>query len=53
MGVGNCDHIGLGPPRAPIHRQARPFRSLLGIAGEVAAPTFGALYSGEWRHHYM
>jgi hypothetical protein len=25
------------------------FRSLLGIAGEVAAPTFGALYSGEWR----
>jgi hypothetical protein len=26
------------------------FRSLLGIAGEVAAPTFGALYSGEWRH---
>jgi hypothetical protein len=26
------------------------FRSLLGIAGEVAAPTFGALYSGEGRH---
>ena len=26
------------------------FRSLLGIAGEVAAPTFGALYSGEWGH---
>ena len=26
------------------------FRSLLGIAVEVAAPTFGALYSGEWRH---
>jgi len=26
------------------------FRSLLGIATEVAAPTFDALYSGEWRH---
>lgn len=26
------------------------FRSLLGIAGEVSAPTFSALYSGEWRH---
>lgn len=26
------------------------FRSLLGIAGEVDAPTFDALYSGEWRH---
>lgn len=26
------------------------FRSLLGIAGEVAAPTFDALYSGEWEH---
>jgi transposase-like protein len=26
------------------------FRSLLGIAGEVDAPTFAALYSGEWRH---
>ena len=26
------------------------FRSLLGIAVEVDASTFGALYSGEWRH---
>jgi hypothetical protein len=26
------------------------FRSLLGIAVEADAPTFGALYSGEWRH---
>jgi len=26
------------------------FRSLLGIATEVAAPTFDALYSGEWHH---
>lgn len=25
------------------------FRSLLGIAGEVDAPTFAALYSGKWR----
>jgi hypothetical protein len=25
------------------------FRSLLGIAVEVDAPTFGALYSGKWR----
>ncbi|MEC5293905.1 IS1595 family transposase, partial [Aurantimonas sp. C2-3-R2] len=26
------------------------FRSLLGIAGEAAAPTFDGLYSGEWAH---
>ena len=26
------------------------FRSLLGIAGDVSAPTFGELYSGEWQH---
>ncbi len=26
------------------------FRSLLGIAVEVAAPTFDGLYSGEWTH---
>jgi transposase-like protein len=26
------------------------FRSLLGIAGDAAGPTFAALYSGEWRH---
>lgn len=26
------------------------FRSLLGIAGNVGAPTFGELYSGEWQH---
>jgi predicted RNA-binding Zn-ribbon protein involved in translation (DUF1610 family) len=26
------------------------FRSLLGIAGEVTAPTFADLYSGEWKH---
>ena len=26
------------------------FRSLLGIAGGTAAPTFDGLYSGEWAH---
>ncbi|MSU61970.1 MAG: IS1595 family transposase, partial [Pedosphaera sp.] len=26
------------------------FRSLLGIAGDVAAPTYAGLYSGEWTH---
>ena len=26
------------------------FRSLLGIAGGAAAPTFDGLYSGEWNH---
>ena len=26
------------------------FRSLLGIGGEVSAPTYAALYSGEWEH---
>ena len=26
------------------------FRSLLGIAGDVTAPTYAELYSGEWRH---
>lgn len=26
------------------------FRSLLGIATEVAGPTYGELYSGNWRH---
>ena len=26
------------------------FRSLLGIAGGAAAPTFDGLYSGEWTH---
>lgn len=26
------------------------FRSLLGIAGDVAAPTYDQLYSGEWKH---
>jgi hypothetical protein len=26
------------------------FRSLLGIAGAVEAPTFAELYSGEWKH---
>ena len=26
------------------------FRSLLGIGGEVAAPTYTDLYSGEWAH---
>jgi hypothetical protein len=26
------------------------FRSLLDIAGEATAPTYDALYSGEWRH---
>lgn len=26
------------------------FRSLLGIAGDTVAPTFGKLYSGKWQH---
>jgi hypothetical protein len=26
------------------------FRSLLGIAGAATAPTYDALYSGEWEH---
>ena len=26
------------------------FRSLLGIAGDVTAPTYAELYSGDWRH---
>jgi len=26
------------------------FRSLLGVAGQVAAPTYAELYSGEWQH---
>lgn len=26
------------------------FRSLLGIGGEVSAPTYAELYSGEWQH---
>lgn len=26
------------------------FRSLLGIAGDAVAPTYGELYSGEWQH---
>jgi hypothetical protein len=26
------------------------FRSLLDIAGDVSAPTFDELYSGEWEH---
>ena len=26
------------------------FRSLLGVAGEVTAPTYAGLYSGEWQH---
>lgn len=26
------------------------FRSLLGIAGDVTAPTYAELYSGKWRH---
>jgi len=26
------------------------FRSLLGIGGQVAAPTYDGLYSGEWKH---
>ena len=26
------------------------FRSLLGIAGDAAAPTYGELYSGDWQH---
>lgn len=27
------------------------FRSLLGIATEIEAPTFSELYSGQWKHH--
>src|SRR5271165_817010 len=26
------------------------FRSLLGIAGDAAAPTYAELYSGQWQH---
>ncbi|MDO9012877.1 MAG: transposase [Gallionella sp.] len=26
------------------------FRSLLGIAGDVSAPTYAELYSGDWTH---
>ena len=26
------------------------FRSLLGIASDVTAPTYAELYSGEWKH---
>lgn len=26
------------------------FRSLLGIGGDTAAPTYASLYSGEWKH---
>ena len=26
------------------------FRSLLGIAGNLSAPTFDELYSGKWEH---
>ena len=26
------------------------FRSLLGIAGDIHAPTYASLYSGEWKH---
>lgn len=26
------------------------FRSLLGIGGDAEAPTYAALYSGEWEH---
>lgn len=36
-----------------FNRRFYPFnalRSLLGITGEVTAPTYEALYSGEWRH---
>lgn len=29
------------------------FRSLLGIAGGVKAPTYAELYSGDWTHHHM
>ena len=38
----------------PVARRHRypfnAFRSLLGIAGDVSAPTFDELYSGEWEH---
>jgi hypothetical protein len=36
-----------------FNRRFYPFnalRSLLGIAGDVEAPTYAALYSGEWKH---
>jgi hypothetical protein len=26
------------------------FRSLLGVAGDVTAPTYAELYSGAWQH---
>lgn len=38
---------------ANFNRRLYPFnafRSLLGIAGEVKAPTYAELYSGDWEH---
>lgn len=32
------------------HYPFNAFRSLLGIGGQVAAPTYAALYSGDWQH---
>ena len=36
----------------PFRFTSRPgaFRSLLGIAGDVTAPTYAELYSGDWEH---
>jgi hypothetical protein len=38
---------------ADFNRRFYPFnafRSLLGIAGDVKAPTYAELYSGDWTH---
>jgi len=32
------------------HEPFNAFRSLLGIAGNVSAPSYAALYSGKWEH---
>ncbi|XHR28728.1 MAG: IS1595 family transposase [Chthoniobacteraceae bacterium] len=32
------------------HEPFNAFRSLLGIAGDVSAPTYATLYSGKWKH---
>jgi hypothetical protein len=34
-------------------RPFNAFRSLLGIAGDVTAPTYAELYSGAWQHLHV
>ncbi len=38
--------LGVGWSLGPFN----PFRSLLGIAGGIEAPTYAELYSGAWKH---